>query len=562
MTNKVLTPHSLERQLIAIVLACFLLPTLMVGWVGYSIAYVSIQTEEVQIIGRVADEIDRDLVFLFDRTNARAEAFIKDVSSTCFDGPKKIDLACAMELLDSFSKSEKAVGAVLRLNKTGDELTVGRPAVQPNGWTPFQPDQLARFSEPVANHDRTYDITAEDRHRGMRLVVTFPVALVQGLFGNRPGLGRTGEAFLADAEGFFITKPAYPSVQGHARPISTPPMQACLAGKTGEAVDESYRDVTLIHGYHFVPEIGGGCVMAHIDQSEAFASLWRLTALAAGLAVLLIAVASIMSIIIGRRIAGPITKLTLVTRDIIGGNYQARADVSGNNEVSELARAFNLMGEHVLKLLGDLGEHNARLEERVRDRTAALEAANQKLALLSTSDGLTGLANRRQLDHVLDVEWRRAVRHAGPIALVMVDVDHFKHFNDHYGHQEGDECLRQIASVLAHHAQRSGELAARYGGEEFAIVLPGADADEAGALAEEVRRAIVGLAMPHVMSEFAVVTVSLGVASVIPDGSEGVSGLIAAADRALYRAKAAGRNRVELMPTTRAVTEDTLNTLP
>ena len=378
--------------------------------------------------------------------------------------------------------------------------------------------------------------------------MTFPVGLIRNLFEKRAALGRSEEVYLANSRGVFIIKGGTPSAQGRTQPIAVPPLQACLAGERGEGIGWSYRNVAIIDGYRFIPEIGGGCIVAEIDEAVAFASLRRMELCAAAMTILLAAAGIFISIAIGRRIARPITKLTEATRAIIGGNFQARADVSGNNEVTELARAFNLMGEHLLMLIGELGEHNVRLEERVRDRTAELEAANRKLAALSTTDGLTCLANRRHLDDMLESEWRRAIRHGQPIALIMVDVDHFKSFNDLYGHQEGDECLRRIAEVLADHTQRSGELAARYGGEEFTIILPGADSEQASGFAEEVRRAVADLVLPHRSSRSGIVTISLGVASTIPDGSKAVSCLVAEADRALYQAKAAGRNRVAGCP--------------
>ena len=230
--------------------------------------------------------------------------------------------------------------------------------------------------------------------------------------------------------------------------------------------------------------------------------------------------------------------------DIIAGNYDARTDVTGNNEVSELARSFNRMSERLQMTLAELREHKEQLELRIQQRTLELEAANRKLEALSRSDGLTGLGNRRHLDEVLETEWRRATRLGLPVSFVLLDVDHFKPFNDHYGHQAGDGCLIRIGAALADYAQRAGELAARYGGEEFAIVLPGSSAVEAAALAEAVRQSILKLGIPHAKAPTGVVTVSLGVATRIPGPSDMPIGLISEADKALYRAKEEGRNRV------------------
>jgi diguanylate cyclase (GGDEF)-like protein len=184
------------------------------------------------------------------------------------------------------------------------------------------------------------------------------------------------------------------------------------------------------------------------------------------------------------------------------------------------------------------------LESTVEARTRELKAANAKLEALSMQDGLTGLANRRCFDQALEHEWRRAGREATSVALILIDVDHFKKFNDRYGHQAGDACLRQVAGVLAAQAQRAGELAARYGGEEFAVVLPaGGDAGDALELAERIREKIAALAIPHQANDSGVVTVSLGVAALAPRTGDVSATLVEQADKALYQAKQGGRDR-------------------
>lgn len=188
---------------------------------------------------------------------------------------------------------------------------------------------------------------------------------------------------------------------------------------------------------------------------------------------------------------------------------------------------------------------NEKLEASVRERTAELEAANHQLAALSSTDALTSLANRRRFDEVWEIEWQRAARLSLPLALVLIDVDEFKAYNDHYGHQAGDECLRRVATTLAGEARRAGELVARYGGEEFVLVLPGSTAQDARTFAEKIRAAVEAVAMPHAHSKAAsVVTISLGVASGVPRHAADAEALLKKADVALYLAKNQGRNRV------------------
>lgn len=174
-----------------------------------------------------------------------------------------------------------------------------------------------------------------------------------------------------------------------------------------------------------------------------------------------------------------------------------------------------------------------------------LEESNLRLQYLTAIDGLTQIANRRSLDMSLTTEWQRALRKREPIGLVMIDVDHFKLFNDTYGHQAGDQCLRGVADALKDFARRPGDLAARYGGEEFVLVLTNATAQQASLVAERVRDKIMELAIPHQRSSHGNVTASFGVASLVPNSKHnGPETLLLAADQALYRAKESGRNRV------------------
>ena len=170
------------------------------------------------------------------------------------------------------------------------------------------------------------------------------------------------------------------------------------------------------------------------------------------------------------------------------------------------------------------------------------------LTELSMVDGLTGVANRRWFDQALEREWRRAERAASPLAAVVVDIDLFKPYNDHYGHPQGDECLRQVARALSQSVQRAADRVARYGGEEFAVILPDTSATGALRVATMMRQRVAALGLRHERSTVADhVTVSVGAASVVPTHGWSPSGLFAAADGCLYQAKADGRNRVRCL---------------
>jgi diguanylate cyclase (GGDEF)-like protein len=192
----------------------------------------------------------------------------------------------------------------------------------------------------------------------------------------------------------------------------------------------------------------------------------------------------------------------------------------------------------------------ASLERKVAQRTEALAESNARLEVLSVTDPLTGLANRRRLADVLDQEWRRSVRPGNSVAVAMIDIDHFKPYNDHYGHAGGDECLRRVADVLTESVRDTTDLVARYGGEEFAVVVPGADSAAAYLVAERIRAAVAALQEPHELAPRGFVTVSIGVAAVIASADGSPQSLMEAADANLYEAKRNGRNQVRTGPAT------------
>lgn len=182
--------------------------------------------------------------------------------------------------------------------------------------------------------------------------------------------------------------------------------------------------------------------------------------------------------------------------------------------------------------------------ETLRDMTDQ-KVAQTALERLATLDGLTGIANRRCFDDRLQHEWSRASRAKAPLSLIMADVDYFKRYNDTYGHQQGDECLKAVSAVLQRLALRVSDLAARYGGEEFAVILPNTDLKGAREVAERIRAEVEAMGLPHGGSEVARwVTLSLGVATVFPGVEVQPGLLLSLADQALYQAKEAGRNRV------------------
>ena len=178
-----------------------------------------------------------------------------------------------------------------------------------------------------------------------------------------------------------------------------------------------------------------------------------------------------------------------------------------------------------------------------------LKQQNDLLRNLATLDGLTGIPNRRRFDQYLEQEWQRSMRSGTFLSMVMMDIDFFKRYNDHYGHGAGDGCLRRVARALSGAVLRAVDLVARYGGEEFVCLLPDIDAGAAVVIGEKLRKAVADLGIPHEYSQAAAyVTISLGVATMIPRREETSLALLEQADQNLYRAKEQGRNRLCLSP--------------
>lgn len=211
------------------------------------------------------------------------------------------------------------------------------------------------------------------------------------------------------------------------------------------------------------------------------------------------------------------------------------------NQVELLARVRS-----ALKLKHETDRRKAR-ESELLEVTRQLQEANERLQNLSFLDGLTGIANRRHFDQVLLQESKRAMRENTPLSLIMLDIDFFKSFNDTYGHLKGDDCLKMVASTLKQTLKRPGDFPARYGGEEFAVVLPNTDELGAAIVGEELQASIERANIPHINSLCADrVTVSIGVVTRVSGQSDTPEDLILAADRALYRSKHGGRNRVSV----------------
>src|SRR5260370_29592232 len=239
----------------------------------------------------------------------------------------------------------------------------------------------------------------------------------------------------------------------------------------------------------------------------------------------------------------PILMLTGLTDE---ATLQEAFAAGASDYIAKPVRLSELMARvrSALSLKHELDQRKAHERELVA-LTERLRQVNENLERLSVLDDLTGIANRRFFNVLLGQEWGRAARSATPLALLMIDIDYFKNYNDHYGHLSGDRCLTTVATTLQKLVKRPADCVARYGGEEFVVLLPDTDLPGALVVGENLRAGIAALDLEHSLSAAAGrLTISLGVASTIPKCQTTPEQLLAGADRAVYQAKGEGRNRV------------------
>lgn len=293
--------------------------------------------------------------------------------------------------------------------------------------------------------------------------------------------------------------------------------------------------------------------LGQIDQAADMATsansrsqLWLLIITGAGLAGLV----AFFYLHVLRRLVPRLTDLSDTLLNLSAGRYDVPMPTEGNDELGRLGSAvhqFRQMALEASRREEELQASNRRAEEAVKEleqKATELERVNGRLETLSLSDGLTGLANRRRFDDVLAAEWAHSARTAQSMSVLMLDVDYFKLYNDQYGHQQGDDCLRRIAGVLKTRIHRATDLAARYGGEEFCVILSFCTEEDAATIAEQMRSQVERLQIEHRLADAGVVTISIGVATMVPTAGSAADELVRQADIALYNAKRLGRNRV------------------
>ena len=359
--------------------------------------------------------------------------------------------------------------------------------------------------------------------------------------GDRLPEGSTQSVQVLDSrDGAVLARAQDRTAQVGATVPDHPVLRAYRGSPSGGSVVAADLDgVSRVFGFAPLPGRDGIVIAVGLREAEVRAAadtrsgIMLIAALgAAGFAFLVAWMAA------DRALLRPIRSLAMAAQQVGTGDMSAHARMGRG-----AARELRGLGASFARMARRLGER----EGRIAAMQGELEKANRQLSILVRQDGLTGLGNRRHFDDTLGTEYRRAMRVGAPLTLIMIDVDRFKAFNDLYGHPAGDACLQAVAGALAGSLRRPADLAARYGGEEFAVLLP--STDEAGALmsAARIQDAVRAAAVPHAGSEGGIVSLSLGIAVLMPSGGgSGPAALVEAADAALYAAKRAGRNRMQV----------------
>jgi diguanylate cyclase (GGDEF)-like protein len=600
---KIIVPQfSLRSFLVIPFLLLFLSATALIGWVSYRSGMESVEQFETQMASEISERIAAHLDRFFSSAVLVAESTAEAISSGQVNPDRSEDLqrqfvgkmrnqpyltfisfgqadgqyVGATRLLESNEirlmtalKNEGMTINTYSINEknTRDTLITHGPEfyATSRGWYK-QAQTAGKLSWYPVYKYKPYESlgigVSVPIYKGKQLlgVATGDVALTQiSRYLHSLPVGKTGLSFVAETSGELIASslkaPVF-KVDGDTVTRTTllnhrdPRIRQAgewlksTQGNTSQAFIEIENERYLIELRHHRDDHGLHLLIGVLLPEHDFSStLIANIKLVAWLTLAIALIGAICGIALTNQLIQPIAKINQRATRLASREWSADSMADTNAPVREL----NTLSQNFNTMANQLQEAFINLETRVAERTRELEAANNELAKIATQDGLTHIANRRRLDEFLQQEWLRCTRQNQPISILMLDVDHFKAYNDTYGHPAGDQVLIQIAALCEAQTGRSTDLTARYGGEEFAIVLSHTDASGALKVAQSINKFIQNLAIPHVKSLAAeVVTVSIGVATTQPSGISNPATLIASADSALYAAKNMGRNRVEV----------------
>ncbi len=391
-----LLPKSMSSRLMIVILLATLLPTMIVGWVAVNAVFEITAQNKINDVGLVADNRHEQLKFTLDQVRMRARLFLLNQLDRCqvvAGQSSAATHACLKSALTSFLKTESALGGVVFFKGVDTPLSVGVAANVKLADLKLLPGQLAIFPAAKNQAARVYYVPVSDEQQRVKLVLIFPVSLIQEIFHQPRALGQSGETFLSDAQGFFITRPRYPSKQGVSVEISAMPMRSCLQKHDMEMLELDYRAAPIIHGFRYVPEIGGGCIMAHIDQKEAFAPLEKLKLKVTIFALLLGAMGVMLAMLLSRQLSRPLNRLSESLAKIELDSEHIGISEEGPSEIVALAAAFKGMLERLNYSSRKLSESKQQAQEDQEKLSGLVNSAMDAIISMDEQQHIT-LFNR------------------------------------------------------------------------------------------------------------------------------------------------------------------------
>jgi len=545
----ILRLHTIKTQIIAFALLATLIPSLTTGWISYVHNRRFLNEKIAQELQHVASHAARELdLWLKERL------YELRVFSTSYVVSENLERASAAAggRRDNTTK-QRRLGDYLKSVRVKFADYEELAAVEPGGQVvASSAERAGRLSLP-----EDWQVTArsgkptlgkpfwDDAGKQWTLVIAVPVLAGHeeflGVLAARLNFRRVGKMLQGYArsdagELFLITEAG--TVLSSSRFSPSELVEIRIPGGTAskllshEMVPEHYRNdrsVAVVGILKGIQHVGWG-VVAELDQDKAYAQIFRLRNLTIALIVGLLLVVGFAAYVLGLTIVRPLNRLIAAASQVASGNLDVDVPVLARGELGYMTEVFNDMVTRLRQGREELAAMNRTLRER-----------NRELHELSITDSLTGLYNRKHLMEVLMKEVARAERYQRPLALLMIDVDHFKVYNDTYGHLAGDKVLRNIAAIFRG-CIRESDCVGRYGGEEFLIILPETVAEGAGRLGDRIRSRLAEEDFPA-GSQTVKITISGGIAS-FPGNGRSSESLLRSADAALYQAKDRGRNRV------------------
>jgi diguanylate cyclase (GGDEF)-like protein len=362
-------------------------------------------------------------------------------------------------------------------------------------------------------------------------------------------IGETGYMYVIDSTGKLIIHPKqegisiYDSVDSQGNYF----IQEIIRNKNGMVVypwknpDEQQAREKIVFYRYYEPMDWYLCSGVYINELVKPVQMMKMQFLVISLGIFCLSI--LISIIYSKALLQPIRMLIRATERIIDGNFDINIKNGRSDEIGSLINIFNRMILKIKHYMADIHLANEQLEKANIDLEHKVRERTKQLELLSNLDGLTGIANRRKMDNYLHHAWKVAIRDRHPLSLIILDIDCFKNYNDTYGHPAGDDCLKKIVKALSGSLKRSTDFAARYGGEEFVVVLSNTTQEAAAEIAENIRKAVEDLHIPHTTSLVSSsVTISLGLSTLVSFFDTSLPDFIKSADEALYAAKQSGKN--------------------